>query len=155
MLLICTMSKVDLLYMLEVNDYVIDHDYVRKACLYICWNMYTWYEYVEYVYLIWIRGICTLDMNMWNMYTWYEYVEYVQWIWMWCDSWSIVWYVNLHDVKMWLWYMWKDMKLMSMRLDEWYMHDMRFMHHMTDSKERTWKDMNMFDCAFAYDLKGC
>ena len=113
-------------------------EYWIKTSLSYTWNMYTWCEFVEYVYLICIRGICILDMNTWNMYTWYEYAEYVQRIWT-CENFAIdmdvVWYLKSHDRKMWLWYMWKDKQLLYMRNDDWYMHDMRFMYYMTDSKE--------------------
>ena len=82
------------------------------------WYMCFGYEYVTYVQWIWIRGICTIDMN-------------ARWCLKYMDK---VWNVILQDVKMWLWYMWKDMQLLTMRHDNWYTHDMRFMHYMTDRK---------------------
>ena len=38
MLLICTVSKIDLSYMLKVVDYEIDYDYVSKICLSYMWK---------------------------------------------------------------------------------------------------------------------
>ena len=74
--------------------------------------------WVTLIYVL-LYEIWASDMNMRNLWHWYGYVKYVQLIWMWYDTW------NHMMEKCWLCYMWKYMQLLSMRQDDWYMHDMR------------------------------
>ena len=61
---LCTLDGIHELCILDINT----------------WIMYTWYQYRDYVYLIWIHGLGILDMNTWTMNTWHDYVEYVHMI---------------------------------------------------------------------------
>ena len=76
--------------------------WIREVCIHDMntRNRYTWYEYVEYVFCIWIREVGILDKNKWNLYTRYEYVEYVYLIWM-CG-------IRTMDMNMWNMYNWYD-----------------------------------------------
>ena len=45
-------------------------------------------EYMNYEYLIQLRGKCILDMETWIRYTWYEYMDFI--------------YVTECDLYMWI-----------------------------------------------------
>ena len=82
--------------------------------------MYTWYEYVEYVFWIWIREVGILDKNTWNLYTRYEYVEYVYLIWM-CR-------IRTMDMNMWNMYNWYDFGYM-MNVTVWRKYLLSYARH--------------------------
>ena len=66
--------------MLDMNTWYMYTIRIRGICRHgmKTWYKYSWYEYGLCVYMKWIHGISILVMNTRCMYTWEEYVEYVR-----------------------------------------------------------------------------